>query len=279
MKTFFIYLIIIVSVFNTSLSGQTPATDPSKLLTGLYSRLLTSTDDKVKTGINDSIVTIIDKYVRSDSVLTHKFSNLRYLGQIVSPDMKIKIITWNLVLRNSPGIYYSYIIKKAESGTKNEVYKMRATYKADPPLPDGLYTDKNWYGTLYFDILPIKTSKGTFWMLFGIDYGNSVVTRKIIDVLSFTEKGTIVFGKKWFVSGEDVKSREVFEFSSDGTMSLRFESDKKIIFDHLAPFTPQQIGEYQFYGPTAKYDAYVFKKGLWYLEENVDARNKKPKKK
>jgi hypothetical protein len=156
---------------------------------------------------------------------------------------------------------------------------MRAPYRKEPPLVDGLYTDRNWYGALYFDIRPMKTSKGTFWMLFGIDYGNPDITRKIIDVLSFTEKGTVVFGKKWFVAGETVRSREIFEYSSEGTMILRFDSDKEIVFDHLAPFTPEQIGEYQFYGASAKYDSYVFKKGLWHLTENVDARNKKPKKK
>ncbi len=271
-------LLIFLALFSP-LAGQQKTLPPSLMLEGMFSRLIQSSDDRTRIAINDSITAIIDKYAASDSVMVHKFTNLRYLGQITSPDQKVKFINWNLVLRNSQSYYFSYLIRKGETGSKNIVYKMRAPYRKEPPLVDGLYTDRNWYGALYFDIRPMKTSKGTFWMLFGIDYGNPDITRKIIDVLSFTEKGTVVFGKKWFVAGETVRSREIFEYSSEGTMILRFDSDKEIVFDHLAPFTPEQIGEYQFYGASAKYDSYVFKKGLWHLTENVDARNKKPKKK
>lgn len=274
-----IFLFITLTLFVSAPHVHSRALAPHEMLEGLFKRLVQSTDDKARIAINDSIITIIDKYAASDSVMTHRFGNLRYLGQLTSSDQKVKFISWNLVLRNSPGIYYSYLIRRGDGGGKNNVYKLKAPYRKDPPLQDGLYTDRNWYGALYFDIRPVKTTKGVFYVLFGIDYGNPDITRKIIDVLSFTEKGTVVFGKKWFVAGETVKSREIFEYSSEGTMVVRFDSDKEIVFDHLVPFTPEQTGEYQFYGPSAKYDAYLFKKGLWHLTENVDVRNKKPKKK
>jgi hypothetical protein len=57
-------------------------------------------------------------------------------------------------------------------------------------------------------------------------------------------------------------------------MSLRFTSDKSIVFDHLVPFSPAMKDDRQYYGPDYSYDAYHFENGLWKLMINVDARNK-----
>jgi hypothetical protein len=112
------------------------------------------------------------------------------------------------------------------------------------------------------------------WIMLGIDYGNPSVSRKIIEVLSFTNENSILFGRKWFSSGEEIKYRDVFEYASDGIMSLRFRSDSSIVFDHLVPFSSAQNGNRQYYGPDYSYDAYNFENGLWRLIINVDARNK-----
>jgi hypothetical protein len=100
-----------------------------------------------------------------------------------------------------------------------------------------------------------------------------MISRKVIDVMSFTDDGLIVFGKKWFVSKEGARFREVFEYSAEGRMSLRFTSAKTIVFDHLAPFQPGLEGDHRFYGPDTSYDAYILKNGVWTFSTNVDARN------
>ncbi len=76
--------------------------------------------------------------------------------------------------------------------------------------------------------------------MLGIDYGNPVITRKIIDVLSFAADDSILFGRKWFESGEVTRYRHVFEYASNGMMSLSFSSDKSIVFDHLVPVFQSQ---------------------------------------
>ena len=58
-------------------------------------------------------------------------------------------------------------------------------------------------------------------------------------------------------------------------MSLKFnEKEDKIIFDHLSPIQANQKGLFEFYAPDFTYDAFVWKKGKWRLETNIDARNK-----
>ena len=240
----------------------------------LFSRLSVVREDSIRLRINDSITAIVSAYVRSDSVFSHKFRNIRYLGQITSPDSKIKIITWNLLLTKEKSRYFCYFIRKEGKGKENKVYELSAYYTDDPIKKNVDYSQSDWYGALYYDIRPFKYRGNICWILLGIDYGNQLVTRKIIDVLNFSEDGSLLFGMKWFKSGDHITSREVFEYSSDGTMSLRFNSRNSIVFDHLVPINPLQKSDRKFYGSDYSFDAFIYEKELWNLKINIDARNR-----
>jgi len=266
---------IIIILFSAGVAkGQTGQDDTALVLEKLYDRLAINFDDNDCLRINDSIKSIIDRYVVSDTIFDHSFANLRYLGQITSRDSLLKIITWNLVLKSSLSQYFCYFIRKSEPGKENKVFSLTATYREEPIKTDTIYTEQNWYGALYYDLRPYTTDNGEYWILLGIDYGNLLITRKIIEVLSFTNENSIIFGKRWFASGEEIKFRDVFEYASNGMMSLRFNSEKSIVFDHLVPFSPALKDDRQYYGPDYSYDAYYFDDNLWKLTINVDARNK-----
>ncbi len=274
MKRILLYLIIITTLASNFARGQTIQNDAPKVLEKLYKHLINNYDDNDRLLINDSIRFIIDRYVKSDTVFNHRFKNLRYLGQITSRDSLLKIITWNLVLNSGNSRYYCYIIRKQEPGKSNIVHRLTTTYSELPIKTDTIYTEQDWYGALYYEIKPFITDKKQCWVLLGIDYGNPVISRKIIDVLSFAPDSSLIFGKKWFNSGIGVKFRDVFEYSSNGMISLRFQSDSSIVFDHLVPFSPAQKDNHEYYGPDYSFDAYNLKGGLWKLTINVDARNK-----
>ena len=218
--------------------SQVPATETSQYLRNFFNRLVDNYDDNDRIRINDSIRLIIDSYVKSDTVFSHRFTNLRYMGQIMSPDSLLKIITWNLVLENKPGRYFCYFIRKQEPGKENRIYRLSAAYNENPVKTDTTYTESDWYGALYYDLKPYKIGDKQCWVLLGIDYGNPFISRKIIEVLSFTPDDSIIFGRKWFASEEELKFRDVFEYASNAMMSLRFRSDSSIVFDHLVPFSP-----------------------------------------
>jgi hypothetical protein len=268
-----IYIILIFLLSVNTVKGQSDYPDITSNLGNLFSRLVSNYDDIVRLRINDSIRLLIDDYITSDSVFNHRFRNLRYLGQITSPDSLLKIVTWNLVLGDNPGKYFCYFIRKQEYGKPNKIYRLTATYNESSLKTDTTYNESAWYGALYYDIKPYIIGEKKCWILLGIDYGNPYVSRKIIDVISFTPEGPILFGKKWFASEEKTKFRDVFEYASNGMMSLRFRSDSSIVFDHLVPFSPVQKGDHQYYGPDYSFDAYNFENGLWRLKINVDARN------
>ena len=256
------------------LNGQSASNGAPAELERLFGRLENNFDDVVRLRINDSIRVIVESYVRSDTIFKHRFTNLKYLGQITSSDSLLKIVTWNLVLANTPGRYFSYLIRKGEPKKGNRVYFLKTDYREEQIRTDTTYSISDWYGALYYDLKPYMIDNNRFWVLLGIDYGNPVISRKIIDVLSFTSDSSLLFGRKWFESGDRLKFREVFEYASNGMMTLRFTSGKSIVFDHLVPFNPWQKDDHQFYGPDYSYDAYNFENGNWKLSINVDARNK-----
>jgi hypothetical protein len=274
MKKKMIIIITAVLLFAGPARGQALADSTPKVLKNLFGRLLTDFDDNDRLRINDSINYIIGHYAASDSVFTYRFTGLRYLGQITSPDSLIKMISWNLVLEKEPGKYFCYLIRKGLKGTGNKIYFLTGAYDDKPILTDTTYTMSDWYGALYYDIRPVKTGTDECWMLLGISFGNQFVTRKLIDVLSFSPDDRIVLGRKWFNTGSLIKYRDVFEYSSSGTMSLRFVSDSSIVFDHLVPVSASSENGRLDYGPGFSYDAYNFRNGMWNLSVNIDARNR-----
>jgi hypothetical protein len=269
------FLLILLFLFFTPYAKcQVSEKETSQLLEELFDRLVDNHNDSLRIRINDSIILNLDGYIKSDTVFNHRFTNLRHLGQITSPDSLLKIITWNLILENEPSRYYCYFIRKQSTGKGNKIFRLSAGYNKNQIRSDSTYTESNWYGALYYEIRPDKIGNQDCWIILGIDYGNPDITRKIIDVISFTNDGSILFGQKCFSSGEDLKFRVVFEYSSSATMSLRFRTDNSIVFDHLVSFSQNSRDDRQYYAPDYSFDAYNFENGLWKLKINVDVRNK-----
>jgi hypothetical protein len=267
------FLIIIFFLLPALTKGQEPVQETPKVLEKLFSGFSSNISDSVRILLNDSIISVIDSYVQSDTVFKHRFVNLQKLGQITSPDSVLKIITWNMILRESQSRYYCYFIRKKDTGNVNHVYKLIADYSPDSLRVDTVYSKSDWYGALYYDIRPFEKDSSVCWVLLGIDYGNPLISRKIIDVVTFNENDSIVFGSSWFRYRKETRYRDVFEYSSSGMMSLRFVSDSSVVFDHLVPFSPEYENNREYYGPDYSTDAYILKDGFWQLMINVDARN------
>jgi hypothetical protein len=270
------YLIIIV--FLSSLIpviAQDSHQDIPFILEDLFSRILNTSTDNERLRLNDSVMLLIDSYAASDSVMKHKFKNVRNLGQIDSPDGEIKIINWNIALRDGSNKYFLYIIMYGGRNGENRIYKLTGESSSKPILTDFIYNPDNWYGAVYYGIQPFRSQKKTCYLLLGIDLGNTITTRKIIDVLSFNEKGEITFGRKCFLKGKEMMSREVLEYSSESVVSLRMQSGKIVVFDHLDSFSAGHGNSPDNVGAGLFFDGYILKKGIWNYTTNIEARNRK----
>lgn len=271
MKRILVYAIFVL-VASLASFGQEPYGEVEESLRDRFDRLVTATDDRSKLGVNDSIRRLIEEYAASDSVFSNKFSGIRYLGEITSPDSLIKLITWNVILEGYSGQYFCYLVRRDE-GNGNMVYPLEASYNTRMDAADTTFSTLSWYGALYYDLRPVSVNGERCWVMLGLDYGNPEITRKIIDVISFDENGAPVFGKKWFLTPFGMRHRVVFEYAATAMMTLRFSSDTSIVFDHLVPISPDLSDKRQYYAPDYSYDAYLYDKGVWRFSLNVDIRN------
>jgi hypothetical protein len=238
------------------------------VLLNLYDRILFTSSYTEKESLHDSIIIIMDGYAASDSVLSHRFSRLRYLGQTSSSDGCVKIITWNLILRDGTNRYFCYLISKLKKRSGNKVIKLTGEHSPEEIRTDRTYSAGDWYGALYYAIEPCKKD----YVILGLDFGDEMVSRKIIDVISFAPDGGVILGKEIFLRDNEKKFREVIEYSSESVVTLRLNSPKKIVFDHLDTFATGD-GNEKSLGTGISTDGYVYKKGMWKFATGVDARN------
>jgi hypothetical protein len=276
MKRILLIIQFIICLPGVFVGGQT-LSEASPSLESLFGRLRSAAEDSVRIRINDSVKVIIRGYASSDSVFSNAYRDVRNLGQIISPDRQLKIITWNMVLDNNQGWYFCYLIKKGPRGVANTVCSLERQYDTSPITTDTTYDQSDWYGALYYDIEPYRVDGRSCFVLLGINYSDPLITRKIIDVLSFTPDNSPLFGLKRFNTGKGTFFRHVFEYASNGVMSLRFSASNTIVFDHLVPVPTLSNEGRILYGSDYSFDAYLLKNGVWNLTLNIDARNKRQK--
>ncbi len=266
-------IIVIASFLLPAGKGQELFLSYQTGIENLFKRLSGAQSDEYKKAVNDSLCILVEKYASSPYAFNRNFRDLKYLGQITSPDSTVKIITWNLIFNNWIYRYYCYFIKR-DGSSQAKVFRLEGSGIKSRVRTDTTYSRSDWYGALYYDIRPFISGRELHYLIIGLDYNNLLVTRKFIDVLTFDPATGPVFGKKCLLNGMDLKYREVFEFTSGAVMTLRFITDSTVVFSHLSRFNAGMPDLPQFYGPDHSYDSYKFSDGLWRLESDIDIRNK-----
>ncbi|MBN2632560.1 MAG: hypothetical protein JXR66_03325 [Bacteroidales bacterium] len=261
---FFFTLALLITV---NISGQQD--DFQIRLNDLYGRILFTSDDEEKIRLNDSIRMLVHEFASSELVFVKNYPGIRFLGQVTSQDNRIRILTWNLMLRDATNKYFCYIIRKAQRGGTNTIYVLEGSHLKEAAQTDRIYNAGEWYGALYYAVLPSRKD----YILLGYDFGDRY-SRKIIDVLQFDQDGKILFGKDILFRDANVKYREVLEYSSESVVSLRFGSRKLIVFDQLASFSQGDGSDDGSMGAEGiLFDGYEYKKGKWLFKSGIEARN------
>lgn len=201
------------------------------------------------------------------------FDSLKRISIIKSTDNAFRIITW--FLPNNDGTYRYY--GTIQMGTTNGSLKL-FPLTDNPNFVDAnaITTNKNWFGARYYEMIPVLVNgKQPYYILLGWKGNTAKTTKKVIDVLSF-EKGEPIFGKNIFETEKNaaLKNRVVFEYNKQNTMTLKVDQNvNMIVFDHLAPYDPKMVGNYEYYGSDLSFDGYRLTWGKLSLVEDVELKN------
>ncbi len=244
-----------------------------------FDSLAKQSDDSVKFQLNNQILETFKRVLFDNKSFDYIFT-LSHIGILKSPDNIFRIYNWNIALNDGTYKYYGFIQYFYKKEKKNIIYELFDKSDEIKNPQTAQLTNLNWFGALYYEIILKKSGKHQYYTLLGWDGNNDFSKKKLIDVLYFTNKGKPYFGKNIFIINKKKKTRIIFEYSYLSTMTLRYNDNlKMIVFDHLEPSKPSLKGQYQYYGTDFSYDGLYYKKGKWIMQQHIDVRNPKKKKK
>jgi hypothetical protein len=270
----FIFLVSILIIGKTSAQTDTSLVSREDHLVLLLNDLRTAENDADKKARNKVFKEYLAETITLEGAFNYPFSKLKTVGFVDSPDGLIRIINWNVEQDDQSQKYCCYILRFDPKKKNVEISELIDNSFMLPPRPDGILDANNWYGALYYKIIPIEKGSKTMYTLLGWDGNNSMSTVKLIDVLYFSGDNPKL-GSPIFKTKETTLKRYFFEHSKKTVMSLKYEDQyKRLIFDHLSPESPNLAGFYSFYVPDLSLDAFVLEGNKWILKEDVIGINK-----
>lgn len=226
--------------------------------------------------LSDRVKAVLRPVLEGDAAFDLSFAGIP-ITVVDAPDGRFRLITWNLARPDGTHRYEAMLL--ANDGRRRTIHELRDMTGHIPAPEAAELGPENWYGALYYDVVPVKQGGRTWYTLLGWKGQSRVETRKVIEVLSF-RAGRPRFGAPLFELPEGLRDRRirpqrrVFAYAAQASMSLRKDpAGQRIVFDHLAPSRPDLANDPAFLGPDLSYDAYTWDKGLWRFQRDVDARD------
>ena len=225
---------------------------------------------------NDSLIVVLKKELYSKASFHKKFSDIKKIGFVYSPDSSFRIINWNYPNEDGTHQYHCIIQVPVKDSCQLFLLSSNANLLKINSSEKFKYSTTQWYGALYYQILPAALNGYTYYLLFGVDFNNNLSNRKLIETLYFDENGKPFFGIPVLYQQGIPSNRVIFEYAENLSFNLRYDNDYSlIVFDNLAPSDPLKSGNYMFYGPDGSYNSFFLQGDYWYLQSMTDVKNRK----
>jgi len=282
----------------TQAQDKTPIGQSEESLKHLFSEITSSPDDEERTVLADTFTGQFKQVLREKGSFVYTYSQLPNISALTSPDQRFRIYTWNVPLHSGTNRFYGLIQFRDPVTDSVRILDLSDKGSEIHDPEDMILASERWYGAIYFQIIANQMSNGeTLYTLLGWRGENMLVTVKLIEILTVTPDGNVIFGKPIFCQfGETNPARILFRHSATITMSLRYEEQRLvadkvwnakrgkfevtsektflIIVDRLIPSNPQLEGQYEYYIPSGDIiDGFLFRNSCWNFLGQVDARN------
>lgn len=256
------------------------------------------TGDTTSEGRKKACYQYIPKFVEAlkiNNSFYYPFDSLQTVSIVYPPDSSFRIFTWQLFFTmpvtlpaanskigrdttfQKPVIRYYGVIQMRSSELK-----MFPLYDAGDTIAYGsqqILTHNNWWGQLYYNVIQQQVDKKTYYTLFGYEIADPFTRRKIIDILSFDNKGTPKFGAPLFyfkyddsshVKLNDTLTRFFIEYKQNTPTVLNYDQEMQmIVFDHVTPPSDKAKGATFTYVPDGTYEGFIWANNRWNWKEKV----------
>jgi hypothetical protein len=230
---------------------------------------------------NQAFIINLTEVLQYEKSFKFPFDSLPTIARISSPDNTFRIFNW--LLKKDNGNYeYFGIIHYHNKKRKRYEFILLVDNSANIRNAEQQNLDaKNWYGGLYYQIAYIKKAGRKYYTLLAWDGNDGYSTKKIIDVMYFSGKNKIKFGLPIFKKNKkESQKRVIIEYDAKTSVSVKYQpKEQRIVFNHLVPPKKDLEGLEEYYIPEGTFNSYQYKKGKWWLEQDVDIRNQQKVKK
>jgi hypothetical protein len=270
MKKFLILLLITFQVINKSNGQVLPAQFTSFELSfraRLDSVKALTSDSLVMTGMQ-SLQNELITFLENPASFNYPLDSIKNIGKIKSPDDQFRLISWNVLINKNSFKNFCLVQLNPEKEEKCNVIILTDNSNIDSVGNKTLKAEQ-WYGALYYKIIPTKISGENYYILLGLDSNSPYISKKVIDVLILQDNSLSIGAPIFNIAGK-LKSRMVFSYSARQSMMLNYDENlKTIVFDHLSPSEPRYTGQFEYYGPDFSFDGFQYNKKDWLFTEDV----------
>ncbi len=269
----FFYFLLFSLIFNLDLTAQDESLSRENYLA--IASVEDSLEQLANTIVNDSIkanrIAAVEVFKATLATTLNKpysfqfpFKGLKSVSIQYPADSSFRIFTLQLFINDNEYKYFGAIQKNSRE--LQLVDLQDASGEIDDPNYD-IVDPEEWYGALYYKIEQFKgPGKKTHYLLFGYNGFSFFQKRKVLDVLTFDDKGAPTFGASVFTKHEDDKhpdgrKRLILEYTAEAAVRIQYDpAMNMIIHDHLIPMRAR-YGET--YIPDGSYIGYKLEKGIW----------------
>ena len=268
-------------------------------IVNLHRSIIAERNSAIRYQQNEKLLYILEETLGLNNSISYPFDSIKTISVLTSPDKKVRIFTWYLIDEKGVHEHYGFVQAYNEVKKRYMVYPLIDKWRKVENLSGKILTCDNWFGALYTKLIEVKkTTGGVYYTLLGWNGGTIFTQYKLIEVMTFNDKGKPVFGLQVFRNyGKTRPVRIVFEYSKKGYMYLNYEKqsymqrsatkNKKtnqytfekittdmIVFNRLIPFRegmkemPQMM-----VGEASLNDAFIEQEGKWMFKQDIVAGN------
>ncbi len=205
--------------------------------------------------------------LKKNNSFNYPFERLKSVSIQYPADSTFRIFTWQLYVDENDYRYFGAI--QFNTPELQLIPLADRSFNAQDPERAAL-SPEQWYGAVYYNLKTLDGPQGKHYLLFGFDGYEFFRKRKVLDVLSFNERGEAVFGAPIIPgpAGAPPRHRLVLEYSAEASIRLNYDAALDlVIFDHLITMGGQH-GEGPVNFPDGSYEAFKIENGrLRYIDK------------
>jgi hypothetical protein len=275
------FIFSILLCIGTNVFAQQPLTKSAKVLLKIKEdslsiigkQIVASEEASVRFRSDSQFTRLLVRSLKTPFSFNYPFDSLTTISRLYSPDSLFRIFTWQVSRDADLHRRHGAIQMRTADGSL-KLFPLIDRSIVIQNQEDTVTNNEWWIGAIYYKVIKKVYNNKNYYTLFGYDENSIRSTKKRIEVLTFDEKGSPVFGGKYFTFEKDtiikpVQSRYTIEYKKNGNGRILYDDElDMIIYDHLISESNEPAKKFT-YIPDGDYEGFKWVNGKWQHIEKV----------